>query len=73
MSDILVFIESQRLTLKTTECPDEKQYIQSRPIKMRATLLYLAIHWTEFKMLLRAIDIVSVFRPFWTPPPPLHA
>ena len=27
-------------------------YIQSRPIEMRATILYLANHWTEFEMLL---------------------
>ena len=26
--------------------------LQSRPIEMRATILYLANHWTEFEMLL---------------------
>ena len=30
----------------------DKSYIQSRPIEMRATILYLANHWTEFEMLL---------------------
>ena len=27
-------------------------YVQSRPIEMRATILYLANRWTEFEMLL---------------------
>ena len=30
----------------------KERYVQSRPIEMRATILYLANHWTEFEMLL---------------------
>ena len=33
-------------------CRAALQTIQSRPIEMRATILYLANHWTEFEMLL---------------------
>ena len=37
-----------------------KHLKQSRPIEMRATILYLANHWKEFEMLLTPLRLLHL-------------
>ena len=37
-------------------------YVQSRPIEMRATILYLANRWTKFEMLLTSSRFLDMIR-----------